>query len=209
MLSPITNRGHGNDRCPEIRACHLNRLLDMQRTLLRCWTSPIIDAIRPIRSFLHFINQQPRSQRVQGASPHENGVALFDIRILDMINDRPIANGFGERGLVLQQGAALGDFKKPRHRPMVFSGNEAKHLVPHTDGLDKPGILAMANAGPGTNGSQFFITVAATPWLTGRHTIFGEVTEGMDVVNSISTVATAAQDRPKEEVILERLVIED
>jgi peptidyl-prolyl cis-trans isomerase A (cyclophilin A) len=75
--------------------------------------------------------------------------------------------------------------------------------------FDRPGLLAMANAGPNTNGSQFFVTVAATPWLTGKHTIFGEVIEGMDVVNAISTADTAAMDRPAEDIILEKVEIEE
>src|SRR5512146_2758022 len=74
--------------------------------------------------------------------------------------------------------------------------------------FDRPGKLAMANAGPNTNGSQFFITVAATPWLTGNHTIFGEVIEGQDIANKISTVARGAQDRPKKDVVLESVTIE-
>lgn len=74
--------------------------------------------------------------------------------------------------------------------------------------FDKPGKLAMANAGPNTNGSQFFVTVAATPWLTGNHTIFGEVIEGQDVADQISNLPRNRQDRPNKDVVLEQVVIE-
>ncbi|MBI2238588.1 MAG: peptidylprolyl isomerase [Actinobacteria bacterium] len=73
--------------------------------------------------------------------------------------------------------------------------------------FDRAGLLAMANAGPGTNGSQFFVTVAPTRWLTGKHTIFGEVVEGMDVVRAIAAADTGPQDRPMTDVVLERVDI--
>jgi peptidyl-prolyl cis-trans isomerase B (cyclophilin B) len=68
------------------------------------------------------------------------------------------------------------------------------------------GALAMANAGPNTNGSQFFVVTAeATPWLDGKHTVFGRVTTGMDVVDEISKVDTDASDKPREAVVIERV----
>ena len=73
--------------------------------------------------------------------------------------------------------------------------------------FDTPGKLAMANSGPGTNGSQFFITTAPTDWLNGRHTIFGVVTEGQSVVDAISRVATGGRDAPQQQVVIENIDI--
>lgn len=70
-----------------------------------------------------------------------------------------------------------------------------------------PGMLSMANAGPNTGGSQFFITLSATDWLDGRHAVFGQVVEGMEVVSAIGNVSTGAQDRPTEDVVIETLTI--
>jgi peptidyl-prolyl cis-trans isomerase A (cyclophilin A) len=77
---------------------------------------------------------------------------------------------------------------------------------PHS--LNAAGKLAMANAGPNTNGSQFFITVAPTQWLTGKHTVFGEVVEGYEVVEKISKVPRNSQDKPNKPVTIETVVIE-
>jgi cyclophilin family peptidyl-prolyl cis-trans isomerase len=72
------------------------------------------------------------------------------------------------------------------------------------------GALAMANAGPNTNGSQFFIvTTEAAPWLDGKHTVFGNVTSGMDVADEISEVSRDARDKPHEPVVIEKIAVDD
>ena len=98
----------------------------------------------------------------------------------------------------------------PTGTGMGGPGYQFEDEVP-SDGprFDRPGLLAMANAGPGTNGSQFFVTVAATPWLDGKHTIFGEVTVGYDVIESIAGAPTGSQDRPVDEVVIERIDVAD
>jgi len=72
---------------------------------------------------------------------------------------------------------------------------------------DGAGVLSMANAGPNTGGSQFFITLAATSWLDGKHAVFGKVVDGMDIIEAIGVTPTAPGDRPKTNVVMEKVTI--
>ena len=99
------------------------------------------------------------------------------------------------KGFMIQGGDPTGT---GRGGQSLWGGKFEDELTPALQ-FNKPGLLAMANTGPNTNGSQFFITVAATPWLNMKHTIFGEVVEGYDVVQKIENTQTGSGNRPIQE----------
>ena len=131
--------------------------------------------------------RHPRTGEVQEGPLYKDVIFHRIIRDFMIQGGDPLGQGIGGPGY---------QFKDEIHPELSFN---------------KPYLLAMANAGPGTNGSQFFITTVETPWLNGRHTIFGEVVDedSKKVVDAIEGVATGAMDRPVEDVVLSSIDIEE
>lgn len=126
----------------------------------------------------------------------KNFITLAEKKFYDGVIFHRVIDGF-----MIQGGDPTGT---GRGGPGYQIKDEFHPELRHTDA----GILSMANAGPNTGGSQFFITLAATPWLDNKHAIFGKVIEGMDVVRKIGKVQTGAADRPSSNVVMERVRIE-
>jgi peptidyl-prolyl cis-trans isomerase A (cyclophilin A) len=153
----------------------------------------------------------------------------FTVRFFEQDAPKTVANFVGLAEGTIDPVTGKGGKSKPFYDGLTFHRVIGGFMIqggdPRGDGTGGPGykfadeispsvkftragLLAMANAGPNTNGSQFFVTLAPTDWLNGRHTIFGEVVEGMDVIEKIGKVKTARGDRPVQPVVMKTVTIE-
>jgi peptidyl-prolyl cis-trans isomerase A (cyclophilin A) len=155
----------------------------------------------------------------------------FVVRLFEKDTPKTVANFVGlAEGTKAWKDPVTGESRStPFYNGLVFHRVIADFMIqggcPNGNGMGGPGykfedefapglkhskacILSMANAGPNTNGSQFFITLVPTPWLDNRHSVFGEVVEGMDVITAIGTTKTGRQDRPVTDITIDALTIE-
>jgi cyclophilin family peptidyl-prolyl cis-trans isomerase len=182
-----------------------------------------IEQLKSVRSFVHLFTRGPLRpesllaslQRVTAATLHTNQGPI-ELELYDEDAPKTVENflklsrdGFYD-GVVFHR--VIPDFMIQGGDPTGtgMGGPGYTFEDEFNDRKIERGALAMANAGPNTNGSQFFIvTTDAAPWLDGKHTVFGRVTEGMDVVDKISELPRDARDKPHDDVVMESVSVTD
>jgi peptidyl-prolyl cis-trans isomerase A (cyclophilin A) len=167
------------------------------------------------KTYPAFPGELPASQRVGKRAKFTTNHGMFTVDLFGDKSPKAVSNfiflvqdGFYD-GLIFHR--TIADFMiqggDPSGNGTGGPGYQFEDEFDPSLQFDKPGLLAMANAGPQTNGSQFFITVAQTPHLNNKHTIFGQVSEGMDTVMNISHIQTGPGDKPIQDVIIQKIEI--